>query len=113
MMQCGQLVIVAERKSAGGCGRTLGINIASYPFPNPRRAAFDRPFAPVLYCRPGHSYNQQKRYPMSRFRCAAVATLLICVSALSFSADRHPKLTPQQSGTTNRLQAISPVNERV
>lgn len=113
MMQRGQLIIVAERKSESGCGGTVGINIAAHPLSNPVHATFDRPFAPVLYCRPGRIYTQPMRYPMSRFRSAALATLLICVSVLSFSADRHPKLTPQQSGTTNRLQAISPVSERV
>jgi photosystem II stability/assembly factor-like uncharacterized protein len=34
-------------------------------------------------------------------------------SRLAGSADPGPTLTPQQSGTTNRLQAISPVNSHV
>src|ERR1700737_5137269 len=47
-----------------------------------------------------------------------LATLLTVAPAAATSAaasnDRHgPTLTAQTSGTTNRLQAISPVNSRV
>jgi photosystem II stability/assembly factor-like uncharacterized protein len=54
--------------------------------------------------------------------CAAVATLLSCSTAAdpsqettqtAASAAKAPTLTPQTSGTTNRLQAISPVSPRV
>src|SRR2546422_10960085 len=41
-------------------------------------------------------------------RAAAPRTALVASSAAS-----APTLTPQQSGTTNRLQAISPVSPRV
>jgi len=56
---------------------------------------------------------------MPRFLIAAVAFIALGTSNLSFSqllragfAPHGPRLTPQNSGTTNRLQAISPVNER-
>ena len=58
---------------------------------------------------------------MSRFLLTAVAIIVIGTSSLSSSqTTRHtdlrhhgPTLTPQNSGTTNRLQAISPVNQRL
>ncbi len=55
----------------------------------------------------------------------AVATLLSCAETTSVPTpaldgelaashrDRSPRLTPQASGTTFRLQAVSPVNDRV
>jgi len=58
---------------------------------------------------------------MPRFLLTTVAFIVVGTSTISFSqAARHtdtrhhgPTLTPQSSGTTNRLQAISPVNDRV
>jgi len=45
-----------------------------------------------------------------------LAVLLLAVAPLTFAADkkvRQPKLTPQNSGTTQLLIAVSPVNSRV
>lgn len=47
---------------------------------------------------------------MFRFLRFAIALTFVITSTLCFS---QPTLTPQNSGTTNRLQAISPVNSKV
>jgi photosystem II stability/assembly factor-like uncharacterized protein len=51
----------------------------------------------------------QKRFPI------IFAWLLIFAVNVSWARDNHraPKLTPQNSGTTNRLMAISPVDSRI
>lgn len=43
----------------------------------------------------------------------ALAVTILAATTLSFSQIHTPTLTPQQSGTSNRLQAISPVNPQV
>ena len=45
-------------------------------------------------------------------RLALLAATILVISTLSFSQSHSPTLTPQQSGTTSRLQAISPVNSQ-
>lgn len=53
---------------------------------------------------------------MHRFQFLALALTFFCART-AFSQERaesrSPVITPQTSGTTNRLQAVSPVNERV
>src|SRR5258708_38903798 len=49
----------------------------------------------------------------SGFSVPAVAFLLVSASAQDLHGRRAPHLTVQQSGTTNRLQAVSPVSSRV
>src|SRR5207247_8821420 len=58
--------------------------------------------------------------PAMRLKMLRVLALVVAVSVnASALADSHvatlrpPTLTPQQSGTLNRLQAVSPVNSRV
>jgi len=46
-------------------------------------------------------------------RLAVLAATIILASNFVFSQNHAPKLTPQQSGTINRLQAISPVNPQI
>jgi len=43
----------------------------------------------------------------------AAALLLVYASAQDVRSHRAPRLTAQQSGTINRLQAVSPVNSRI
>jgi photosystem II stability/assembly factor-like uncharacterized protein len=54
---------------------------------------------------------------MQRRLLAVIAVTLFAFSALSFAEDHHkvkqPTLTPQTSGTTSNLIAVSPVNQRV
>ena len=52
---------------------------------------------------------------MRRFPLVAIVVTVMGARTLSFSQSSaaRPTLTPQNSGTTNRLQAISPVSERV
>jgi photosystem II stability/assembly factor-like uncharacterized protein len=46
-------------------------------------------------------------------RLAFLLAILLSITAFAEDHVRAPQLTPQQSGTTQRLQAISPVNDKV
>src|SRR3954467_8851466 len=46
-------------------------------------------------------------------RISVFAATIVAASTLGFSQKHQPTLTPQQSGTINRLQAISPVNPQI
>ena|SRR5438105_1756349 len=56
--------------------------------------------------------NEQNRW-LRRSSLAAAVTLICSGPVLAEHALRNPTTTPQLSGTTNRLQAVSPVDERV
>src|SRR6202521_5821236 len=48
--------------------------------------------------------------------CSLVVFLIAASATLGFAQDHrnhHPKLTPQNSGTTQLLISVSPVNDRV
>src|SRR4051794_8931966 len=53
----------------------------------------------------------RQQLPLTRL-VFVTATILLATSLL-LAQNHSPKLTPQQSGTTNRLQAISPVNPQI
>src|SRR5690242_2423804 len=50
---------------------------------------------------------------LAAFACSGEAPARATASASALRAVRQPTTTPQQSGTTSRLQAISPVSEKV
>src|SRR5438067_7952238 len=56
--------------------------------------------------------NEQNGW-LRRSSLAAAVTLICSGRALAEHALRNPTTTPQVSGTTNRLQAVSPVDEKV
>ncbi|MGA8878487.1 MAG: hypothetical protein WB555_23300, partial [Candidatus Korobacteraceae bacterium] len=52
--------------------------------------------------------------PNRALACLLLTTLTLATSmAQSTSPSHQPKLTPQNSGTTNSLIAVSPVNDRI
>src|SRR4051794_36298032 len=53
------------------------------------------------------------RLQLPQVKFAVVLATVLVASSFSFSQNHQPTLTPQQSGTINRLQAISPVNPQI
>jgi photosystem II stability/assembly factor-like uncharacterized protein len=57
--------------------------------------------------------NNSRWAPVLSRLCLLFAVLLLCPRQAAAGGARAPKLTPQVSGTTFRLQAVSPVSEKV